>query len=412
MSRNRRWPLPVHPSTWDRDDAQHRAGPHPVTAAGRRRDGMQQCWRMHPEPQSNTITPPVRVSVRGPAALAAALQYLVDSPCDNRVVLAVVGMDNLLRYAAHTHLPTYPAGASPEVRHQWADDVGRLIQTGLAALAPSPDERAAVVLYLPAAFGGPTPEFARRIRSAVWPAPFGLLDVIAVFEGRWRSLACVDEACCPSAGSPILDDGAAVEVCAELVGAGLAVRTGPRAPLPTSQRSIIAHLLAGMPYPRTVGSRRSLLRRAWPLVAQPPLELAPQQVAALVMAADRPGVRDALLTRMARAAGAEASWWQTRAGLWRDVLHAAPADWASGPACMAAVSSWAIGDAAGATAAVEQALQSEPDHRMAALIGTLLAKGIPATDWFTRMSAIGEADCLRFDRPPSAARGGRASIAG
>ena len=72
---------------------------------------------------------------------------------------------------------------------------------------------------------------------------------------------------------------------------------------------------------------------------------------------------------------------------------------AADAACLLAVARWASDDHQGALDAVEQALEADPQHRMAPLIGGLVGRGVPAAHWFGSMSHIREADCLRFDRP-------------
>lgn len=364
---------------------------------------------MHPPHDSDPDRPApdpsgsLRITARGPAALAAALPYLVDRPVAGSAVLAVLTSSGTLKLTAHRLLPAYPAGASPEVQAEWADDIGRLVAAGVEALDVRHDEGAAAVIFLPPAVGRPQPWFAPRVMARCATVQPVMFDILAVFGDRWRSLACTDQSCCPAAGWSIMDNSDAVEVAAELVGAGLSIASGPEPPVMPEPREV-AVVLNAMGYPTTVSARRALLRQAWPHVADPPAELSAIQVATLVMAADRPGVRDALLTRMARREAGRPAWWLAQLALWGGAAGAAPEQWVPGPACMLSVSAWALGEQQRALDAADRALAADPEHRMAALLRRLVLRGVPATDWFGRLSDMDETDCLRFDRPARASR--------
>ena len=343
-----------------------------------------------------------RLRIRGPQALAAALPYLVGGPTPGTAVLALIDGEWLLRLTPQRSLPDYPAGASLEVVRHWEGEVARLLRQGLGAVDPAEDESVAVVLYLPDALGVPPAWFGESVRAGCSAEP-GLVDVIAVFGDRWRSVLCDDHRCCPAAGAKILDSSDALVVCAELVGAGLAA--GPAAGRTSAADGAeVAALLGAMPYPRSVGQRRSLLRTVWPWVAAMPGKLDAQQVSLLGMAADRPGVRDALLARMARVFDGHGPVWQAQDLMWREVARTLPAAWSPGPWCIAAVAAWALGDAAGALRSVDRALQAEPGHRMAELLRELVLRDVGAATWFDRVAYLDEEDCLHFDRPPAAAR--------
>ena len=127
------------------------------------------------------------------------------------------------------------------------------------------------------------------------------------------------------------------------------------------------------------------------------------------MAGDRPGIRDALLTRIARSDwSASQRAWQQQWGLWASVADLAPAGWAAGPRCLQAVSAWSLGQRRDALFALHAAHRDQPGHRMTVLLGQLLITGADVAQWFASMRGLSESECLLFDRPasPRAAPGG------
>lgn len=344
-----------------------------------------------------------RLPVRGPAALAAALPYLVQLPPQGSIVAASVDEDSGLGVIALRELPTRPVGASLEVLRHWAADVGRIAAEGASGFSLCGNDRLALVLYLPASAGPPPSWFGPAVMAQGLAGAPRLLDVVVVFGGRWRSLVCADEECCPTAGATILDNSEASLIAARLVASGLCVGGDAGVLRSDTRAEDVSAILAAMRYPGSVKSRRSLLRRAWPLVGEPPRMIDEQETALLAMAADRPGVRDALLTRLATAEGGRV-FWEAQLDLWLLVTAWVPREWAAGPATMAGIAAWRLDRTAVAFVVIEHALAADPGHRMANLIKQLLDRNAPSADWFERMRRVSESDCLRFDRPAAANR--------
>lgn len=348
-----------------------------------------------------------RLTLHGPAALAAVLPLLIEPEGRARIVMAVLGSDRLLRRLAHRLLPTAPNGASAEVQQHWFGLVSRLITDEIADLHLRPGERAAVALQLL------TQQRLRALRGSLFPdpadIPAALLDVVLVADGHWRSLLCTDPGCCPDPGRAVLDDRAAVSAMADLFDDDREQPHRSCERIPGPPLAAVAAALCQLPYPATAGLRGEALSDAWPLVDRVPSALAAEQAASLIMAGDRPGIRDALLTRIARSEwSASPRAWQLQWGLWTSVADLAPAGWAAGPRCLQAVSAWSLGQRRDALLALHAAHLDQPGHRMTVLLGQLLTTGADAEQWFDAMRRLSESECLLFDRPapPRAAPGG------
>jgi hypothetical protein len=344
-----------------------------------------------------------KLKIRGPAALAAALPYLVECPPEGCVVMAVLGPDSMLRLTAHRALPEYQGAAAPDVCGGWAEEVGRVVREGLARLDLLDGERIALAIFLPRGLHPLPLGLAGQLIPDAGALPPEMLDAVAVFDGRWRSLVCVDERCCPPEGLPILDNADAVDASVALIASGLNREAPPRPlPLPMPDRAAIEEHLAATPFPGSFDDRQAVLHQVWPLIADPAHAWTAHQVALAVLAGDRPGIRDALLVRMARRGRrpADRQWWQQQWRLWTSITATAPVGWEPGPACLRAISAWVLGDGMDALLALDEALEADPHHRMAVLLGDLVSRGTPASRWFASMRRIDEAECLRFDRPP------------
>lgn len=363
-------------------------------------------WRGHSgrmdasDNQQQQIT---KLKIRGPAALAAALPYLVECPPEGGIVMAVLGPDNMLRLTAHRALPEGPGAQSPEARGAWAEEVGRVVREGLARLDLLDGERIALVIYLPRGLHPLPVGLAAQLFPDAGAVPPEMLDAIAVFDGRWRSLVCADERCCPPEGLRILDSADAVDASVALIASGLDREARPRPlPLPMPDRAAIEEHVTATTFPGSFDARQAVLHQVWPLMVDPAHVWTAHHVALAVLAADRPGIRDALLVRMARRGRrpADRQWWQQQWRLWTSITATAPVGWEPGPACLRAVCAWALGDVMDALRALDEALEADPHHRMAVLLDDLVSRGTPASRWFASMRRIDEAECLRFDRPP------------
>jgi hypothetical protein len=381
-------------------------------------------------PPSATREPQLQIQVRGPAALVAAAPYLLPVSTGPSIVVAVVTDQSRLRALTGEPLPPFPMGASPEVCRSWADEIGRLAGEAMAGLPLRPDEAHAVVVRLPEGFAAVPDWFSERILAAAAGWSSAILDLVAAFGGRWRSLVCRDPACCPWEGCVVLDHPDAVAVAAELIGHGIdSAVDHPGIPGPCSAPALptsggagcaegalddgmedllvdalaiapaVERQLAALPVPADTASRGRLLGRAWSLLAACRPLTAPDQIALLGLAVERPGVRDALLVRMARLEHVGRADWNGWFTVLEDAATWLPEPHSAGAWCLAAACAWAQERPSEALECLDDALLVEPEHRMALLLQRLIEDEIGAGRWLSRMAGIAEDVCLAFDRP-------------
>lgn len=337
---------------------------------------------------------PARVRLSGPAAIAASLPYLLGEDPTETAVMAILNADNTVNTFAAKPLPEYPQHASPEVLDRWADEVGEMLAMGIDTATLRFGEMVALVLVVPG--GNPSPRVSSRILAPLDIYRDQTLDVIAVFNDRWRSLLCRNPYCCDPAGQPLLDDPRAVAAVAELVGMGLAPTAAMELPEDLVQSEKVARWL---PIPRdlsTFAGRREHFKAVCDLLDDPEPEFSTDQLADLVAAADRPGIRDALIVRYAK--NFDTDSWQDQYDAWATIAGASPTYWKAGPSCLAAILAWRLGAPLTAAQWLDRALADNSYHRMAALLLQVFQNSIAASEWFDAMSAHNETDCLRFDR--------------
>jgi hypothetical protein len=351
-------------------------------------------------------TRPAHLQVRGPAALVAAVPYLLPEAGSASVVVATVTQQSVLRALIGAPLPAFPGGGSPEVCRSWADDVGRRMTTLMAELPLAQGESHAVVVRLPEQFSAAPAWFGERILATSPAWTDNVLDVLAAFDGRWRSLICRDESCCPPQGAVVLDHPDAVAVAAELIGLAGAVAVQDRGdawsdgswdddPAPEPD---VATALAALPVASDPVARRVLLEQVWPLLGAGAGPTRSWEVALLGHAAMRPGVRDALLVRMAARHVRAGAPWSRWSEVLRGVAEALPPGRSAGAWCLAGACAWADDDPQEALECLTAALEAEPQHRMAKLVQRLVVEQQHAGPWLSRMARVREDVCLAYDR--------------
>src|SRR4051812_15993824 len=207
-------------------------------------------------------------------------------------------------------------------------------------------------------------------------------DVLLVRRGRWWSYDCPHACCAPGAGTPLPEGVSALEVASVVTGQVLAQnRAALEARLVHLDR--IDHDTVRAACAAAAGTRAAraevsgwdtVERDAWAAVehavrvrrdepAAPPLE--PAELAGILWALHRSAFRDrALGLALGDAAAAET--------LWTECARRAPFVLAAAPSTLLAVSAWLRGDGALASVALERALDSDEDYRLAQLLRSAL----------------------------------------
>jgi hypothetical protein len=95
----------------------------------------------------------------------------------------------------------------------------------------------------------------------------------------------------------------------------------------------------------------------------------------LLVALESIEVRDVAWAELTRSTAAD------HVRLWRDVVLRTPPDLMAPPAGLLGFAAWLAGDGALAWCALDRCREADPDYRLAHLLATALANGIPPTAW-------------------------------
>lgn len=344
------------------------------------------------EPFGADTAPHLRL--RSPRAIAAAIPHLTGPLPDCALTLLIFRRDETVGEIYVRELPAPPAAAGGGAA-DWGTDAGAVAAEGIRLCDLGPGESVVLSVQLPAPVSTPsaaaTEAFLRQLR---WHRP-RLLDVLVTFDGRYRSLLCSSEACCPAQGQPIIDDPQALAALRRfplLADAAL--------PAPAVDEDLTGEVqrhLHRLARPRDAAERHALFERAAPLALGQRVLLAADEVALLVLAADLPGVRDALLVHLADEP--DDVWW-TQLALWHNIAADAPEGWAAGPEAMAAIASWMLDWESRARSYAQSALRERPNHRLAGLVVDALDKPLEGTAWLAALRGLSVQTCLEFDRSP------------
>lgn len=323
---------------------------------------------------------PVRLSVRTPVDLIAAVPYLIGfHPEDCVLVLGTDGRDNAINFAAgYTPLTT----AGPLLR-ELADSLARsfLEQGGRRAviLGYGPEEPAVAGL------------FAVRDRLASHGA--AVAETLRVTKDRYWSYECANPVCCPAEG--VVYDVHRSTIPATAVAAGLRVRASREellalvAPVGGARRAAMTRAT------RQAEERCARLRReagdrgevaviaegvrtvrtvvAAALDGAPPPK--PDTVAWLSVLLVHPRVRDEAWAHIDRAHLTH------HVGLWSHVLRHVDPDYAAAPAALLGFAAWQNDDPFLADVAVDRALEVDPEYSMARLVRRAVRYGLPPHRW-------------------------------
>ena len=138
-----------------------------------------------------------RFKLKTPADIVDAVPYLLGfQPHDSLVVLSLRGARKRVGLTARVDLPL------PELAEQCARDFVGYLTRDTAAFA--------IVAIYPPSDGRAHPSvqpLADALTDGLRGAGIEPVEVVCVGDGRWWSLLCVNDACCPVDGTPIGEGG-------------------------------------------------------------------------------------------------------------------------------------------------------------------------------------------------------------
>jgi hypothetical protein len=315
--------------------------------------------------RSRASTPPLQPSlphISGPAELLDALPYLFGFHPQDSVVLVGLRLGHLL-VTARVDRPDAEVG-------------GAILEVAESVVAAGATDLIAVVYAEPDYPHGEAEALASQLADEVEVAGALLLDTLLVRDGRWWSLACPVEGCCPREGTPLepaspfaadatvrgivaLEDRAALEASLEPVPDGESRRVAPA--IAEAERAAVRAVVRGEGARRRRGVKRALFAAARRSGEAPPPAVSLTDVARFGVALGDKEVRDAL-------------WLAVDDGrldgrpLWRELARRLPPPYAAAPLFLFGWGAWRAGDATLAGIAAERALQADPDYTAARLL--------------------------------------------
>ncbi|MQY08394.1 DUF4192 domain-containing protein [Actinomadura macrotermitis] len=294
----------------------------------------------------------------------------------------------------------------PESTCAIRQDLPRTDCRAAEVLAGNGFRRALLLGYGPAA---EVAEAAGRLHTALTEAGLQVLDMLHVTGGRWRSLACADQDCCPPEGRRY--DSSASRVAAEATLAGHVALAG---------RAELARTIAPLEGPARAAMRRATARaearyfglgrgfrsradrEGRELVAGlldrarsgagPPDD---DEVAWLGVLLTGVRVRDEAWVRIDEDDPA------ADIAFWRDFLRRVEDRYAAPPATLLAFAAYAAGDGALANVVLDRALEADPAYSAAIVIRDLINAGIPPGKARIRMTPEDLAAVYADDEQPT-----------
>jgi hypothetical protein len=314
---------------------------------------------------------PIRVRLRSPGDLVASLPALLGYHARRSIVLVVLGgSPPVVRLTMRLDLPD---GGDESTWGAVADCFATAVRRA--------DAHHAMLLVLDGE-EEPTRALAEALRDALRPIGVDLADAILVTDGRYRSLTCTDDACCPSGGTPV---PASSSLTAAVVTQGRVIH-GDRAeieaqlapPDPKAQaraERVAALVLSSVPggsIGLTDHEIRELLDRCVAAANGSGLRLVDAiRLAVLVQISE---VRD-LAYRHLLAVGSE-----QHEILWSAVCRQVPASMSAVPLALVALSSYLSGAGALTTVAIQRAVEVDGCHPSVTLIADVVRSAIPPRD--------------------------------
>ncbi|MDL4775181.1 MULTISPECIES: DUF4192 domain-containing protein [Thermomonosporaceae] len=332
---------------------------------------------MHPTPGGGPTPLVIRTA---PDAIAAVPYLLGFHPSRSLVVIGFSGPHQTC--AIRLDLPS-------------AELTGEAAERVAAMLAGNAFRGALLLGY------GPADEVALAVgpmSAALEARGLAVPEAIRIADGRWWSLTCPDETCCPPGGTPYDSSGSAIAAQATFAGqvaladraelvrsvepVGGLVRTAMRAATGRAERRFLNWARDGLGHAQ-IQSRLSQegLALLPGLLARtrdgPPSH---DETAWLGVLLTSLRVRDEAWIRVDQdAPGADIAFW-------RDILRRVERPYAAAPACLLAFAAYSAGDGGLANIALDRACDADPRYSMAFLLREVIAAGIPPSQAQMRMT--------------------------
>jgi hypothetical protein len=336
--------------------------------------------------------------LRSPDALVAAVPYLLGfHPRESAV--AVWLQARRIALTQRLDLPGTPADH----------------QAWLSAMWHHPMSEAADELILVVASTQPAdPALVALVLDRAAHAGIEVRDALRIDGGRWWSLLCIDEGCCPPEGREV-EAATASAVAAEFTVIGrapLAAREDLETslgPVADEVAAVAAALdaLPGMP----IGATREPWRDARIVSALGFLDYGPDQgrtadacrpgeVAELVCGLADVRVRDTVLWEVSHADPGRLDTVLERLSC---ALRAAPPGHVAPVGSCAAIVAWLMGDGARARIAIDRARRDDAEYSLALLLAASLEAGLPPGAWRESMAGLSRDQCRHGADAPGAA---------
>jgi len=303
------------------------------------------------------------ISLRNPRDLLAAVPYLLGyRPADSIVLIGLDG--ERVSVTGRAPLPDSEQSIEP-------------VTSTAKALRNNRVTSAIIIGYGPPAV---VTRCVDRLRQAIADLDIEVVEILRVTDDRYWSYLCEDLRCCPVDGTPL--SGPHNSIAAEFTAAGSQTHPDREAivrkldPVTGERREAMSNAMArllklvGDPLDtRMIVERGSaILSRCMEMAELP----APADIAWLSLALTEPGLVDQAMIAIDQAPidydGTSLWLWLTR--------HAVP-EYRATMATLLAYAAWRAGNGVLATEALNVAVSTEPDHRLATTMRRVLNAGIP-----------------------------------
>jgi hypothetical protein len=345
-----------------------------------------------PKAQHDPQQPSLVVRAGSPAALLRLVPHLLGFvPEASLVVIGVAPPRDRIRVTLRYDLPAAPAAgyAAPPA----ADLVAEIAAHALGVLSTQRLTAAVAIGYGPEALVTPV---ATELRKAARQAAIDVGEFLRVQDGRYWSLVCGNEQCCPAEGVPfdtapadpaeaaalarigdqVLASRAAVAARVAPLG-GIARKSMRQATRRAEQH--IARLLGQVRRSGRLGAARHMIA-AEGLAAVGAMiaryrdggrYTSDDEIARITVALRDLRVRDDAWARM------DPGHSGAHQRLWTDVVRRAQPGYVAAPAALLAFVAWQAGEGALANVALDRALADDARYSMALLLRQVIAAGAP-----------------------------------